>query len=62
MNFVDLNAIAAGTEGDLKAVTRVARNLVSWSQMEDFQSATELGGLVENLPDMTEIVHPRDFS
>lgn len=29
--------------------------------LENLELATEMGGLVENLPNMTEIVHPKGF-
>ena len=32
------------------AVKRIARNLISWCQLNDIELATELGDLVENLP------------
>lgn len=40
------------------AVMKVARNLISWSQMNDIELATEVGDLVENLP---KAVHPVVF-
>ena len=41
------------------AVMRVVQNLISWSQMNDIELATEVGDLVENLP---KAVHPMIFS
>jgi len=63
VNFVDLDVIAVGTEGEVLKPQGGGCLKFDFLEpdLENFVLAPGMGGLVENPPDMTEIIHPRGF-
>jgi hypothetical protein len=61
VNFVDLDAIAAGMEGEVLKPQGGDEGCPKFDFLKSDAEFQIARGLVENLPDMTEIVHPKGF-